>query len=230
MKTLLGRKTENKAVGWSVESNVSHNSGILAADCVPVIQDIGQLDTTTGINSAVQRIGDKIQPKSLRVRGCISVKTGQTSIQNLYVRVMILAQKDIKVASGVIAGGVNTAALLRPMFNTAAGADEAAYTGSTQTSLQLVNTDLFRVYYDKTFLLCPAANPTVENTKGSFRWGYDFKQMPTNLTFDNTNGNYANNFAPFLALGYCYADGTAPDIATTRIVSNTYSLLSFEDA
>jgi len=230
VKTLLGRKTENKAVGWTIESSVSHNSGIQAADCVPVIQDIGQLDTTTGINSSVQRIGDKIQPKSLKVRGCVSIKTDQNTTQNLYVRVLILAQKDIKVAQSIIAGGVTSGSLLRPMLNTGAGADEGPYTGSTQTSLQPVNTDLFRVYYDKTFLVCPASNQTVENTKGSFRWGYDFKSLPANLTFDNTNGNYANNFAPFMALGYCYADGTAPDTLTTRIVSNTYSLLTFEDA
>lgn len=230
VKVLLSRRNENKAVGWTLESSVSHNSGIQAADCVPVIQDIGQLDTSTGLNSAVQRIGDRITPKSLKVRGCVSIKTDQNTTQNLYVRVLILSQKDIKVASGIIGGGVNTAALLRPMFNTAPGVDEAAYTGSTLTSLQPVNTDLFRVYYDKTFLICPASNQTVENTRGSFRWGYDFKQMPVNLTYDNTNGNYANNFAPFMALGYCYADGTAPDIATTRIVSNTYSLLTFEDA
>lgn len=230
VKTLLGRKTENKAVGWTVESSVSHNSAIGAADCVPLLQDIGPLDATGGFNTSVQRIGDKIQPKSLRVRGCVSIKTDQNTTQNLYVRVIIASQKDIKVSSGIIAGGVNAAALLRPMLNTAAGADEAAYTGSTQSSLQPINTDLFRVYYDKTFLICPASNQTVENTKGSFRWDYDFKSLPANLTYDNTNGNYANNFAPFMALGYCYADGTAPDTVTTRIVSNTYSLLTFEDA
>lgn len=230
MKKLLGRKTENKAVGWVVEGNVSHNSGVTAADCYPLVQDIGQLDVTGGISSAVQRIGDKIQPKSLRVRGCISVKTGQLTAQNLYVRVMILSQKDIKVASQVIGGSVNANALLRPMLNTAAGDDEIQYTGSTQTSLYPINTDLFRVYMDKTFKLSPAQNLTVENPGGAFRWEYDFKQLPANLTYDEGNGNYANNFAPFVAIGYCYADGTAPDVATTRIISNTYSLLSFEDA
>lgn len=226
----MAREKENKAVGWTIESSVSHNSPIGAADCVPVLQDIGQLDTTTGFNSAVQRIGDRIYPKSLKVRGCVSVKTGQLTAQNLYVRVIIASQKDIKVSSGIIAGGVNANALLRPMLNTAAGADEASYSGSTQSSLQPINTDLFRVYYDKTFLVCPASNLTVENTKGSFRWGYNFKSLPKSFSYDNTNGNYANNFAPFMALGYCYADGTAPDQATTRIVSNTYSLLTFEDA
>lgn len=231
MKKLLGRKTENKAVGWVVEGNVSHNSGVTAADCYPLVQDIGQLDVTTGINSAVQRIGDKIQPKSLKVRGCISVKTGQLTSQVLYVRVMILAQKDIKVSSQVTAGSVNANALLRPMLNTGPpAADEAQYTGSTQTSLYPINTDLFRVYMDKTFKLSPAQNLTVENPGGAFRWGYDFKQLPANLTYDSGNGNFANNFAPFVAIGYCYADGTVPDVATTRIVSNTYSLLTFEDA
>lgn len=226
----MGRKTENKAVGWVIEGNVSHNSGITAADCYPLVQDIGQLDVTGGISSAVQRIGDKIQPKSLRVRGCISVKTGQLTAQNLYVRVMILSQKDIKVASQVTGGSVNANALLRPMLNAGAGNDEVQYTGSTQTSLYPINTDLFRVYMDKTFKLSPAQNLTVENPGGAFRWAYDFKQLPANLTYDNGNGNFANNFAPFIAIGYSYADGTAPDVATTRIISNTYSLLSFEDA
>lgn len=230
VKTLLGRKTENKAVGWKVEDSVSHNSPIGAADCYPLVQQIGQLDVSGGINSAVQRIGDKIQPKSLRVKGVVSIKTDQNTIQNLYVRVLILAQKDIKVGSQVSGGSVNANALLRPMFNTAAGADQAAFGGTTQNLLQPVNTDLFRVYYDKIHKVCPASNATVENVMGSFRWGYDFKQLPANLTYDEGNGDWANNFAPFIALGYAYADGTAPDTATTRIVSNTYSLLTFEDA
>jgi len=230
VKTLLGRKTENKAVGWKVEDSVAHNSPIGAADCYPLVQQIQQLDVTGGISSAVQRIGDKIQPKSLRVRGCISLRSSQDTIQNLYVRVLILAQKDIKVGSQVAGGSVNANALLRPMFNTPAGADQAAFGGTTQNLLQPVNTDLFRVYYDRIHKLCPASNATVENTMGSYTWSYDFKSLPANLTYDEGNADWANNFAPFVAIGYAYADGTSPDTATTRIVSNTYSLLTFEDA
>jgi len=229
VKTLLGRKTENKAVGWKTEDSVSHNSAIGAADCVPLVQQIQQLDVTGGISSAVQRIGDKIQPKSLRVRGCISLKGGQETIQNIWVRVLILAQKDIKVGSQVSGGSVNANALLRPMFNTPAGGDQTAFGGTTQNLLQPVNTDLFRVYYDRVHKLCPAQNATVENTMGSYIWSYDFKSLPANLTYDEGNGDWANNFAPFVAIGYAFADGSAPDVLT-RIVSNTYSLLTFEDA
>lgn len=230
VKTLLGRKTENKGVGWTIENSVVHNSSIGTADCQPLIQQIGQLDVTTGVSSAVQRIGDKIQPKSLRVRGVISLLGNQSTTQTFYVRVLILAQKDIKVGSQVNTA-VNSAALLRPMLNTAPGADQVAFSGTTQSLMYPVNADLFRVYYDKIIKVCATNDGAVEeNPHRCFTWSYNFKALPANLTYDEGNGDWANNFAPFVAVGYAYADGTGPDVATTRIVSNTYSLLTFEDA
>lgn len=228
VKRVLNKQNENKGVGNVVENNVLHNSPIGAGDCYPIIAPIAQVDTSTGFSSATQRFGDRITPKSLTVSGVISLIQPQNTTQSFYVRVMVLAQKDIKVGSQVT-GGVNAAALLRPMFNTLAGNDQVPFSGNTEDILKPINTDLFRVYYDRVHKVCANADGVEENPARSYVWSYRFKQLPASLTFDEGNGDYPNNFAPFVAVGYAYCDGTAPDIATTRIVSNTYSLFTFTD-
>lgn len=228
----LGRRLENKFVGWSIEDCVNHNSAISAPDCVPIVQQIAQLNQiTAGDSSATAREGDRINPKSLTVRGVLSLKTeSQTDVKNLLVRVMILAQKDIKVGAQVSAGAVDTARLLKPGYTTGPGDDQTQFLGLTNNVYEPVNRDLFRVYYDKVFKLCPATNATVENTRQVVQWSYRFKQLPSALTYDEGNGNWANNFAPFLAIGYSYADCTEPDTIITKVKSTVSSFLSFEDA
>lgn len=232
VKQYIGRRTENKAVGNVVENDVAHNSSIGSADCEPIIAPIGQLDTTVGFSSATQRIGDRITPKSLTVKGVISLEPSLlNTTQTLYARVLILAQKDIKVGSQVLGGAVNTSALLRPMFNTVAGNDQIPFSGNTENLLHPVNTDLFRVYYDRIHKICGTGDGGIEeNPARSYMWSYRFRQLPASLTFDEGNGDYPNNFAPFVAIGYAYADGTPPDTVNTRLVSHVYSLLTFEDA
>lgn len=233
VRRMMDKKIEDKRVGFKVEDNVSHNSGIGAADCLPLIDQIAPIDTTAGANATQQRIGDRIRPKSLKVRGILALKPGQqTSVQPLFVRVLLLAQKDIKVGSRVTGGAVDAAHLLAPDYNSAPGADQQQYTGATACTFMPVNTDKFRVYYDKVFRLCPATNATVQNELSVARWSYTFKKdkLPATFTYDAGNGNWVNNFAPFIAIGYAYADGTAPDTVSTKVVSHVDSLLTFEDA
>lgn len=232
VKKAIDRGIQDKRVGFTVESAVTHNSGISPADCRPLIDQIGQLDSTVG-NLDQQRQGDKIRLKNMLVRGILALnpQAVQTT-QSLFVRVMILAQKDIKVGSQIVAGNVDTAHLMSPDYNTGIGADQQPYTGSTLSTLRPINTDKFRVYYDKVFKLSGASNVTVQNEMNCVRWSYKFtkSKLPANLTYDAGNGDWANNFAPFLAIGYAYADGTAPDTVTTKIISHCDAYLTFEDA
>lgn len=232
VRKMIDKKISDKRVGFTLENAVAHNSPIGAADCIPLVGQIGPIDSAVG-NNDQQRLGDKIRPKSLKVRGIIALNpVTQTSTQNLLVRVMLLQEKDIKVGARVAAGAVDTGNLLSPDYNTGLGADQVPYTGSTASTFRPVNTDKFRVYYDKVFKLCPSTNATVENSRNCVQWSYTFKKekLPATFTFDNGNGDWVNNFAPFLAIGYAYADGTAPDLVVTKIVSTTDSYLTFEDA
>jgi len=231
---MLARNMENKMIGWQVENKVNHNSAISGADCEPLVQQIIPIDSATG-NTSSQRMGDRITPKSLVVKGVVSFRPDTcTTSQPIYVRVVIAAQKSIKVGSQVLAGNVDTNRLLRPGFPGSTTSGQVAFAGNTPEVGYPINKDLFHVYMDKVIQLgtgIPSSGGYGDTPFPQYakRWSYRFKKMPTALTYDDGNGNWANNFAPFVAIGYAYTDGTAPD-TITRIVSYVTSFLEFEDA
>lgn len=228
---MIDRNTEEKIAGSLVELDVPHNSPIGAADCEPLIREIRPLDTAAG-NTSCQRVGDKIKPKSLTVKGVLSINPdqGTDSRGDLYARVIIATQKDIKVGSRVDTGAVDAGSLLRPGFD-GVGVDQVAFTGLTQDLNSPINRNKFHVYYDKVFKFSlTRALGSDAWTNYSHRWSYTFKKLPATLTFDEGNGNWVNNFAPFVAIGYAYSDGSAPDTVQTKLISNTYAQLTFEDA
>lgn len=225
VKRAIARDTENKQIGWAVELDTQHNSGITSADCYPLVQQISQGTT------AQSRLGDRVKPKSLKVRGVLSFNPDDcTTSQNIYARVVILAQKNIKVGSSVAGGGVDANRLLKPSL---VATPESQFAGNTMDLNTPINTELFRVYMDKTIKL----TTSVVSGGGreamplySARWSKIIKQLPASFTYDMGNGDWANNFAPFVAVGYAYSDSTAPDTITTKLVHNVLSVLDYEDA
>lgn len=225
-KSVISRRAEDKAIGIMVEDNILHNSPIGPADCEPVIPEVSQGTT------ARDRTGDRLTPKALHVKGIVSLNTVgvPNGRSDIYARVMILAQKDIKTGGQVLSGSINTGSLLKPGFG--GSAIEQPFAGDTQDLLKPINTDLFRVYMDKTFKLSQVSEGAIEqNGTYSARWAYTFtkKNLPASLTYDEGNVDWANNFAPFLCVGYAYSDGTAPDTVATKVMSTCYSELKFED-
>lgn len=224
MRKMIGKEAENKEIGNNIEVLVTHNSAITNPDMKPVVPQIA-----SG-TSGQTRLGDRIKPKSLYVRGVIAARSDISNVLNkpLLVRVIIASQKDVKVGSSV---GVRTdpAHLLKPA-DPGAGV-EVAFNGNRNEINYPVNDNKFRVYYDKTFTIAPAAGAGVEQQpKNYFRFRYRFKQLPATLSWDDANGDWANNFAPFFCVGYAFADGSSPDTLTTRLISDVYSHLSYEDA
>lgn len=225
VKRAIARDTENKQIGWAVELDTQHNSGITSADCYPLVQQISQGTT------AQSRVGDRVKPKSLKIRGVLSFNPDDcTTSQNIYARVLILAQKNIKVGSSVAGGGVDANRLLKPSL---VATPESQFAGNTMDLNTPINTELFRVYMDKTIKL----TTSVVSGGGweamplySARWSKIIKQLPASFTYDMGNGDWANNFAPFVAVGYAYSDSTAPDVLTTKLVHNVLSVLDYEDA
>lgn len=232
-KRVFSRNVENKQIGWDVEKCVNHNMSITGADCEPLIQLIPQLnDMGPGYNSSLARVGDRITPKSLTVRGIVSKGADFNNTTNtpLYVRVVIAQMKTIRTGSQVLAGGVDTNRLLRPSNNTSPGSDQTPFVGNTLDLTYPINKDLFRVYYDKVHKLAASTGSGAEAAPlTAARWSYRFKSLPKSLTFDEGSGDWPNNFAPFVAIGAAYPDCTIPD-SGVKFVSNVHSILAFEDA
>lgn len=225
VKSQISRHLENRVIGYAVETNVQHNSAVGPADPQPLIPQITKGD------ESFNREGDRLKPKSLTVKGLISIAPGDlTNVQqkDLYVRVMILSQKNLKTGAAVLAGGVDTAHLLRPNYPLL---PQTNYGGNSLDVITPINRDLYRVYMDKTFKLSQVVDGSLDEvTRFSRTWSYSFKKLPASCTFDQGNGDWINNFAPFLAIGYAYSDGTAPDVVTTRVISQCFSQFTFEDA
>jgi len=219
---MIDKNTEDKEVGWTVEAT-SHNSAIGAADCQPIIRNIPE--GTDGES----RLGDRIKPKRLVVTGVLALDPNhQPDTKPMICRVIIASQKDIKVATSVTAGNVDTNHLLRPAFN---GAPEVAFTGVRAALNYPVNDNKFKVYMDKTFTFCPtSAASGFPLNMAQYKFRKVIKKLPASFSYDAGNGDFANNFAPFLAIGYAYPDGSAADVTNTRIITSVHSKLHFEDA
>jgi len=222
VKTQIARQTENKVVGYNVENGVLHNGAISDADVVPVL---GSIQEGTG---SLQRIGDRVKPKRLAVKGIIGLNPDNNpNNKPMIVSVYILAAKD-KKTNALVQAGAGLADFLKPNIN---GTEQVPFDGSTLRQTYPVNTEKFRVFYQKKFRIAPGTLTTGTREYDFIRWGYTFKQskMPVSLTFDEGTGDDANNFAPFLVMGWSYTDGSAPDV-TPRLISHCSSEFTFEDA
>lgn len=200
---------------------MDHNSAIGNADMYALVQQI-----STG-DEIYNRKSDRVKPKSLVVKGHIALNPDNNpDTSPMYVRVVIAQQKDVRCTGDY--ADLDSAHLLKPCL---AGAPEQPFNGNEIELAYPINRDKFRVYMDKTFLITPAGaasgNP---RTGAQKKWSYRFKQMPSSLTYDQGNGDYCNNFAPFVALGYAYADVNRVDTLGTRIQHSVFSQLTFEDA
>jgi len=194
----ISRRLENKQVGWAVELNTQHNSAISSADCYPLVQQIGQGTIAT------RREGDRISPRFLKVRGVLSWNADDcNTTQNIYARIVIASQKNIKTGAAVAGGGVDASRLLKPSLD---ATPETQFAGNTMDLNTPINTELFRVYMDKVVKLTVSlvsAGGREAMPMYSARWSKTFKKshLPASLTYDSGNGDWANNFAPFVAMG-----------------------------
>lgn len=220
----ISRNTETKHVSRLIENDIPHNSGILIGDVVPVLPDL--LNSPAGTDAT--RIGDVVKPISLRVSGVISQDRRQ-ALDNrvLLVRVMVLASKTIKTNS--LLSSMPVSSLLKPNYG---GPSAQGFIGNLEDLSAPINTDLFRVYYDKVHrIACSSDDAAKEENPASYkRWGCSVA-LPANLHYDGAiSPSDATNFAPFLCMGYAYADGTGPDIINTRLISTSSSILKYKDA
>lgn len=225
VKQEISRNSEDKLV--SLFQSQVHNSAIGSGDVYRLLPSI-----TQGVD-AHQRIGDSVRAKSLMVKFRLALPPNywqniQTFTVPFQVRLMILKQKNVK-ANGQLAN-VDTAHLLRPNFGSST---ELSYDGSPQRHMSPINTELFEVLFDKKVYMLPqdvqrtnlGTYPLTPNTMEITK----YVKCPARLTYDDGNGNEANNFAPFAVAGYCKADGTI-DTINTALQVDVMTTVKFEDS
>lgn len=218
---MIGKQIETKFVTRVLESNTSHNSQISAPDMLPIVP------TCIQGTDDYQRVGDTIRPTRLNIRGIISMdRTNVSSNQVLLVRVLVLEPRNAKTYAVSVPQYATYANNLLKM-NLDTGTPTQPFIGNTGDLLYKPNLDLFRVLYDKTFKIAPTADGVEENPASVVRWSKNIK-IPK--VFNYIDGaNLPVNYNPFYCLGYVYADGTGPDVLTTKIITQTDATLFFKD-
>jgi len=223
---VLDRKIEDKQIHWRLDLLTPHNSPIAGAgDVIPIVQ---QIPVGPGIES---RLGDRITPKYLRVSGVVSLNPGSSisSYEPLLVRVLAFRQNDVTVGSAT--ASVDTGNLIR---DTAGGTGSRQFSGNTQDLLMPLNGDKFKSIFDKQYMLCP--QDTNAGTAGNLQMPHQFRKysfkvkLPKQFKYDPANGNWANNFAPFMSIGYAYPDGRPADLVGTAVVNTAVAHFVYEDA
>lgn len=232
VKRIVKASSETKLVTTLVENNVPHNSAIGALDYYRVIPQITQGP------AEYQRVGDKVQPVSLVVRGtCAIDRQYSTDNKPLMVRILILQLKSTKQWASVGSAFAPASQRLLKM-NDEGGTENIQFQGSPNDLYYPVNRDLFTVLGERFIKLdkLPPSGASLGNSAevapiNTIARSFNIKVrgVPKQLLYSQGTDNLPTNFAPFMSVGYCYLDGTGPDVVNTNIIMNAQAHLHFKD-
>lgn len=214
VKAVVRRDEETKSLGLTVESGVTHNAIMSNADIQPLLAGMVQG------NLSGQRVGDKVKPVSLKVKGCVSYyDRGQTVLSPMVVKVFCLQWKGLKDGSS----GFGTVPMNTLMDQ---GGSVGQWDGSTIRALWSINKEAFQILGTRTIKI---SDTDVENHKAQTGHYEMTIKCPATFTY-NTGSLYPSNFAPFFVLGWYYEDGSTPAAADVNVVNTTHSILYYKDA
>lgn len=233
VKKTLNKQMEHKFA--STNNTQTFNQTISSAsECYTVVPKV-----TQGAGD-YQRVGDKIKGTYLIIKGMVQYDkdflTSQPYAPPSTVRVMILSQKNIKLATDV-SSKAQVGQLLKE--NNVNSPTARSYSGGLFDNLAKINRELFTVHMDKKIKFnwitqqeYTGTSPNVTWQTGNDRTKYFMCKIKVGktLTFDDGNGDYPNNFAPFLCVGGVNDDGTAPWVAGTPYRVTYQQTLYYTDA
>jgi len=205
-------------------------------------------------NEDWQRIGNKISPLSLRIQGTTKISLAQISTPlfaptDIYAVLYVLQSKQIKCYTNFLntVAGPQENLRLDELLKTEEG-NTIAFDGSVWASRLPVAEQNFTVLTKKVFRLRYAgvvgggvgavsianSHDYVANWSLNIRPG---KHMPKVLTYPEggTTGilpptaNSPTNFAPFMVMGFYFADGSLPGPPAVRLENTYTSLLRYKD-
>lgn len=223
---MVGRNVVNDKFNQTISANT---------ELYPIVPSIPEYAGTANTSSCT-RIGEKVKPRSLIVRGTIQYDESITAdyVAPNTVRVMILANKKVKT-NGKISTDGGYASLLK---DAAAGTSVGRpYGAGAYDNLAPINTDLFKVYFDKKYTmrehivagLGTTGITSVQGTQPAIHFKVKIP-CPSHLSFDDTTGDDPNNFAPFICVGGVPDDNSSAFTLTPVYRVRVQSVLYYEDA
>jgi hypothetical protein len=178
------------------------------------------------------RVGNEIEPVSLRVKGIINIDTLFANSRDITVHLFCLESKSIRNFDQV--GDVDSNFLISSIDG---GISNIQFDGSVSQSLNMVDTRGYKVHKHLKVRLgkgLGTTNPPSLATQGvvtpyKAHHYFDFKiKVPKKLKYQGTY-QYPDLFAPFLCMGWVYNDDAA--VSSEELVfAEVQSQLVFKNA
>lgn len=228
IRRVVNRDVEVKHVGQRVVDSAFNSTISASTECYRLLPDV-----TVG-TAGHQRIGDRIRPKYLIVKGKLMYDIGMQGnyIPPSTVRLLILSQKNIKTSAS-LSSSVDVDHLLKDNI----GTDVARpFNGTSFDTLAPINKELFTVHMDKLVPMRAQIEKQMGNdntvlgyaSQRTYTWTAKLK-CPSWLTFDDGNINCPNNFAPFFCMGAVSDDNSGAFSVNTPYRATIQSELYFTD-
>jgi len=238
--TVIKRKQETKYISDSLFNNsaspttlatfVGFSSGITSTAemycCMPrIIQGTGDHN----------RVGNVIQPTSLKVKGIVSLQTNLNTSAHCSVDVYFLTSKQVKTEL------LYASVLINKLLNKGDGTN-TNYTGKTYEAQFPVNLSEFTVIKHKRIILqrcrdSPNAIADSDESATSIAPNYSRPfvvdiPLPKSLTYQADGNTLPASFYPFMVLGWNYGDnnGGSASNDTAQVFCQAQSQLYYKDA
>lgn len=180
-----------------------------------------------------QRIGNRIQPVSLTVRGICSLQSNSRTSQRCVVDIYFLTSKLIKAEID------KSSILIDKLLNLGNGTN-TFYNGTTLNAMLPVNTSEFTLLKHKRIILgknkdspnsyADTSEPQVAACSYARSWATKIK-MPKNLTYQTDSNLSPCTYLPFMVIGWNYGDnngGSAPSLPGVFVQAQSH--LYFKDS
>ena len=236
--------------GWNGQGTAIYQSppirnNAVVSNIIPLLPPIEQSNAVLGqFSEAMQRVGNRITPKSLRVDFTVSFRSDNVNANQLMVRLMCLSDKSIRNVPDLIASaGVPGTPTDAELFNYGNGT-YGTFNGIPYDMKWRVNRNRYTVHSDKVFRLekgygqLPApTNPvpyagSVTTISPAMTKSFSVNiPTPKELIYETNTKVYPSNFAPFWACGFVQPDGDGTVVYLTDYIMVNYTThLVFEDS
>lgn len=232
VKNILNAQTETKLkIANVISDGVTFTRGITSTaevySCLPPVAV-----STTSANSHT-RVGDQITPTSLVVKGRVSFTDNLALSRNITVHIFCLSAHAVRNFDNY------TAIPITSLLDNGAGSD-VNFDGTVGRSMYPVNRESFTVHKYLKFPLYKGYNNTNASVStpadSSVFIGRTSKEFTIRIKTPKVlkyalAGNYPQNFAPFLCMGWTYNDDATMGDAPARIISmnSCKSYLRYKD-
>lgn len=231
VKRAIDKNIENKFASVAIANTTACPAGgVLPASITNVLPKVQVGDESW------QRNGASIRPKQLVIKGHVAIKVNENRALRPLVRIMVWSMKEAKSYNSTFA--VGSASIANLLLDYGSGGT-GPYNGTPLSACFPMNRKRLAVHYDKQVRLTNsyATGVNAEGSDEPYRF-YKFAikvKTPATLRYDDSipagpGTDYPQNFAPLMAVSYCYPDGTTEPADEEPLIWTAVSQLYYEDA